>query len=132
MAKARDLVQKFDKYMFPTHFGSHASMLFNEEGLIKLMQEVAKKEDVPKKKNEKKNEKKPVEEVATEGIVSLKLKVANAQKHLKEVEGQTDKVVLLDEHGTYITERKMLDAGVADPNRYTQSRVEYMCYEKEN
>ena len=29
------------------------------------------------------------------------------------------KVVLRDDQGTYITERKRLDSGLADPNRYS-------------
>ena len=32
--------------------------------------------------------------------------------------GVTDKVVLTDEYGEYVTDRSRLDRGIADPNRY--------------
>ena len=33
--------------------------------------------------------------------------------------GDDNKVVLRDKSGTYVTERKRLDSGLADPNRYS-------------
>lgn len=39
------------------------------------------------------------------------------------LEDQT-KVVLNDEHGSYVTERNRLDTGVADPNRFETSRLD--------
>tara|TARA_B100000029_G_scaffold21188_1_gene21462 strand:- start:1613 stop:1852 length:240 start_codon:yes stop_codon:yes gene_type:complete len=33
--------------------------------------------------------------------------------------------VLEDEHGYYITERRRIDNGLADPKRYTQSRLKF-------
>jgi len=33
------------------------------------------------------------------------------------------RVVIRDNHGTYITDRKRLDTGMADPNRYSSLRV---------
>tara|TARA_R100000808_G_scaffold2804_3_gene10599 strand:- start:105938 stop:106177 length:240 start_codon:yes stop_codon:yes gene_type:complete len=33
--------------------------------------------------------------------------------------------VLEDEHGYYITERHRIDNGLADPKRYTQSRLKF-------
>ena len=34
-------------------------------------------------------------------------------------------VVLKDEHGYYVTDRKKLDSGLADPKRYTLSRLSF-------
>ena len=36
-----------------------------------------------------------------------------------------NRVVLLDEHGSYITSRDRLDAGGADPRRYATSRLKF-------
>ena len=33
------------------------------------------------------------------------------------------RVVCADEHGTYITEKNRVDSKMADPNRYTTSRI---------
>lgn len=67
---------KEEKYPYPSHFGSHASM---------------------------------IEDAGTE-ILNDPLKV-----------------VLKDEHGTYTTNKNRLDNGLADPNRYTPDRLEYLC-----
>ena len=53
--------------------------------------------------------------------------LAVINKLIAESEG-TDLVVIRDEHKTpYATSRKVLDNGMADPNRYTRSRLEYLC-----
>jgi len=35
------------------------------------------------------------------------------------------RVVLEDEHGYYTTERKRIDSGLADPNRYKSDRLKF-------
>jgi hypothetical protein len=35
------------------------------------------------------------------------------------------KVVLEDEHGYYTTDRKRIDSGLADPNRYKGDRLKF-------
>lgn len=40
-------------------------------------------------------------------------------------------VAIRDEHGVYITERKRLDTGLADPNRYVSSRLEKLFGKRE-
>ena len=35
------------------------------------------------------------------------------------------KVVLEDEHGYYTTDRKRIDSGLADPNRYKSDRLKF-------
>jgi hypothetical protein len=42
-----------------------------------------------------------------------------------------NKVVCRDDHGTYVTEKKNLDNGMADVNRNAGHRFEYLCKGKE-
>ena len=44
--------------------------------------------------------------------------------------GDPSRVVLKDEHGTYITERSKLDCGLSDPNRYPLDRLKKLFDEK--
>ena len=43
-----------------------------------------------------------------------------------------NKVVLLDEHGYYITSRDRLDSGSVDPRRYVTSRLKWFNKEAPN
>ena len=44
-------------------------------------------------------------------------------KELEALHGHSAQVVLEDEKGFYITEKRRLDTGLADPNRYPSRRA---------
>lgn len=51
---------------------------------------------------------------------------------LTEALNDPELVVLRDEHKEpYMTSRKVLDNGMADPNRYAAKRLEYLCHPKD-
>jgi hypothetical protein len=104
-APKKDLYAKGESYKYPSYFGSHASMV--DEELTAALQKVVAGE-MPDLKEDQ---------------------LAVVKKLIKQP--ADDLVVLRDEHKEpYSTSRKLLDNGMADPNRYAQSRVEYLCAAK--
>jgi hypothetical protein len=98
---------KGETYKFPSYFGSHASMI--DQPLTDAVKQLQSGEapDVPKEQ------------------MALLNKLASLMKD--------DCVVIKDEHKEpYVTSRKALDNGLADPNRYATCRVEYLCNQKKD
>jgi hypothetical protein len=103
MAAKKDLYAKGEAYKYPSYFGSHASMV--DEALTAALQKVVAGE---------------TPDLQEDQLALVK----------KLVKPDAD-VVLRDEHKEpYSTSRKLLDNGMADPNRYTSARLEYMCATK--
>lgn len=111
---------KNEVYPYPSVFGSHASMLdkpMNEALNKKLAGEVP-----------------DLQEDQLNILNSLMKDMVGS-----DIEGGVPEYVILkDEHKTntkpvhhfYVTERKYLDNGMADPYRYRTSRLEYMLNQK--
>lgn len=103
MAAKKELYAKGESYKYPSYFGSHASMV--DEALTNALQQVRAGE-TPDLKDDQ-----------------LAL--------IKKLAKKDGDVVLADEHKEpYVTSRSVLDNGMSDPNRYAQSRVEYLCSSK--
>ena len=107
MAAKKDLYAKNEAYQYPSYFGSHASMV--DQTLTDALHKVLAGE---------------VPDLQEDQLALVKKLI----KHPAD-----DLVVLRDEHKEpYSTSRKLLDNGMADPNRYAQSRVEYLCAAKKD
>lgn len=105
MAAKKD--SKGEAYKYPSYFGSHASMV--DEALTNALQKVVAGD---------------VTDVQEDQLAVIKRLIKQPADDL---------VVLRDEHKEpYSTSRKLLDNGCADPNRYTQNRLEYLCVSKKD
>lgn len=99
---------KGETYKFPSYFGSHASMIDKE--LTDAVHKARKGEapDLPPEQ------------------MGMFDKLLSAVK-------DDNYVVIKDEHKSpYVTTVGVLDNGMADPNRYTTARLEYLCNQKKD
>jgi hypothetical protein len=105
-AAKKNIYAKDESYKFPSYFGSHASMV--DQSLTDAAHKVLAGE---------------IPDVKEDQLALIKKLIG------KQI--APDFVVLRDEHKEpYSTSRKLLDNGMADPNRYATSRLEYMCVAK--